>query len=66
MNSKGFRQLNNLKHKVGNVLPYVAIFGISAVAAYAVSKIYKTVKDIDFPLDFGNDSNLNKHFKDKL
>jgi len=55
---------DNLKHKIGTALPYVAIFGISAVAAYAVSKIYKTVKDIDFPLDFGNDINLNK-FRNK-
>jgi hypothetical protein len=49
---------DNLKHKIGTALPYVAIFGMSAVAAYAVSKIYKTVKDMDFPLDFGNDINL--------
>jgi hypothetical protein len=56
---------DSLKHKIGTALPYVAIFGMSAVAAYAVSKIYKTVKDIDFPLDFGNDTNLsNFHKKD--
>lgn len=55
---------DNLKNTIATAIPYVAIFGMSAVAAYAVSKIYKTVKDIDFPLDFGNDPNLNKHNKD--
>ena len=55
---------NNLKHKIGTALPYIAVFGMSAVAAYAVSKIYKTVRDLDFPLDFGNDINLNKHHKE--
>ena len=56
---------DNLKHKIGTALPYVAVFGMAAVAAYAVSKIYKTVKDLDFPLDFGNDINLtNKYPKD--
>ncbi len=54
---------NKLKHQVATVLPYIAVFGTMAVAAYAISKLYKTVKTIEIPLDFGNDINLNRHFK---
>jgi len=54
---------NKIKNQVATVLPYIAVFGTAAVAAYAASKLYKAVKSIDIPLDFGNDINLSKHFK---
>lgn len=43
---------NDIKQKISDALPYIAVFGISALAIYGVSKIVKTVKGLDFPLNF--------------
>ena len=43
---------DNVKQKVVDALPYIAVFGISALAVYGVTKIVKTVKGLDFPLNF--------------
>jgi hypothetical protein len=41
-----------------DVLPYVAVLGVSALAVYGISKIVRFARDMDFPLDFGNDMGL--------
>lgn len=51
---------DKIKEKIIEAIPYVAVFGISALAIYGVTKIVKAAKDIDFPLDFGYDVNLEK------
>lgn len=51
---------NDVKDKVIEAIPYVAVFGIAALAVYGVTKIVNSVKDIDFPLDFGYDEHLEK------
>lgn len=55
----------DVKQKVTDALPYIAVFGISALAVYGVTKIVKTMKDMDFPLDFGYDPHLSSMFGDK-
>lgn len=54
---------DDVKDKVIEAIPYVAVFGIAALAVYGITKIVKAANDMDFPLDFGNDSyldNINK------
>jgi len=41
----------DVKQKVTDALPYIAVFGISALAVYGVTKIVKTIRGLDFPLD---------------
>lgn len=55
---------NEVKQKTLDLLPAVAVFGITALAVYGITKVVKSVKDIDFPLDFGYDEYLDK-FLDK-
>jgi hypothetical protein len=55
---------NDLKEKAIEAIPYVAVFGIAALAAYGLTKLIQATKEIDFPLDFGYDSNLDQ-FLDK-
>lgn len=55
---------NDAKQKAIDLLPAVAVFGITALAVYGITKVVKSVKDIDFPLDFGYDVNLEQ-FLDK-
>jgi hypothetical protein len=50
--------MKNVKQKTIEVLPYVAVFGVAAIAVYGIAKIVRSVKDMDFPLDFGNDPYL--------
>lgn len=50
----------DVKQKALDLLPAVAVFGVTALAIYGISKIVKSVKDIDFPLDFGYDEHLEK------
>jgi len=50
---------DDVKDKVFEAIPYVAVFGIAALAVYGITKIVKATKDIDFPLDFGNDDGLS-------
>lgn len=51
---------NDVKDKVIEAIPYVAVFGIAALAVYGVTKIAKAVKDLDYPLDFGHDPHLEQ------
>ena len=51
---------DDLKQKAIDLLPAVAVFGITALAVYGITKVVKSVKDIDFPLDFGYDEHLEK------
>lgn len=49
---------DDVKQKALDLLPAVAVFGITALAVYGITKVVKSVKDIDFPLDFGYDEHL--------
>jgi len=51
---------DDVKQKALDLLPAVAVFGITALAVYGITKVVKSVKDIDFPLDFGYDEHLEK------
>jgi hypothetical protein len=54
---------DDLKEKAIDAIPYVAVFGIAALAVYGITKIVESVSDMDFPLDFGYDpylDNINK------
>lgn len=55
----------DVQDKVVAALPYVAVFGIAALAVYGVTKIVKAVNDMDYPLDFGNDHHLGGFFGDR-
>ena len=50
----------NIKEKAIDAIPYVAVFGIAALAVYGVTKIVQSINDMDFPLDFGQDSYLTE------
>jgi hypothetical protein len=54
---------DDIKGKMIEAIPYVAVFGIAALAVYGVTKIAKAVADMDYPLDFGNDEFLTEHMK---
>lgn len=56
---------DDVKDKVIEAIPYVAVFGIAALAVYGVTKIAKAVKDLDYPLDFGDDPHLGSMFGSK-
>lgn len=49
---------DDIKGKMIEAIPYVAVFGIAALAVYGVTKLVEVSKDLDFPLDFGNDEYL--------
>ena len=51
---------DDIKQTALDLLPAVAVFGITALAVYGITKVVKSVKDIDFPLDFGYDEHLEK------
>ena len=50
----------DVKDKVIEAIPYVAVFGIAALAVYGITKIVKATSELDFPLDFGHDPHLEK------
>jgi hypothetical protein len=50
---------DKIKEKAIEAIPYVAVFGIAALAVYGVTKIVQAVNDLDYPLDWGNDQYLN-------
>ena len=50
---------DDLKDKAIEAIPYVAVFGVAALAAYGLTKLIQTTKEIDFPLDFGYDDYLD-------
>jgi|LakMenE18May11ns_1017448.scaffolds.fasta_scaffold9415983_2 hypothetical protein len=50
---------DDLKEKAIEAIPYLAVFGVAALAVYGVTKLAQAAKEIDiFPLDFGNDEYL--------
>jgi hypothetical protein len=51
---------DDIKQKAIEAIPYVAVFGIAALAAYGLTKLIQTTKELDFPLDFGYDEYLDK------
>jgi len=51
---------DDIKQKAIEAIPYVAVFGIAALAAYGLTKLIQTTKEFDFPLDFGYDEYLDK------
>lgn len=59
-NSVGEKVMKDVKQKAIELLPAIAVFGVTAIAVYGITKIVKAAKDIDFPLDFGYDANLEK------
>jgi hypothetical protein len=50
---------DKIKEKAIEAIPYVAVFGIAALAVYGVTKIVQAVNDLDYPLDWGNDQYLD-------
>jgi hypothetical protein len=50
---------DDLKDKAIEAIPYVAVFGVAALAVYGITKIVKAVNDMDYPLDFGHDHYLD-------
>ena len=55
-----FNKIKDLKEegKMIEAIPYVAVFGIAALAVYGITKIVRAVNDLDYPLDFGSDEYL--------
>jgi hypothetical protein len=51
---------DKIKQKAIEAIPYVAVFGVAALAAYGLTKLIQTTKELDFPLDFGYDEYLDK------
>lgn len=51
---------DDVKGKMIEAIPYVAVFGIAALAVYGVTKLVEATKELDFPLDFGYDAYLDK------
>jgi hypothetical protein len=56
---------DDVKGKMIEAIPYVAVFGIAALAVYGVTKLVKATKELDFPLDFGYDAYLDKIIDDE-
>jgi len=50
---------DDLKEKAIEAIPYVAVFGIAALAVYGITKIVQSINDMDFPLDWGHDHYLD-------
>lgn len=50
---------DDIKQKAIEVIPYVAVFGVAALAVYGITKIVRAVNDMDYPLDFGYDDYLD-------
>lgn len=51
---------DDIKEKAIDAIPYVAVFGIAALAVYGVTKIVQSINDMDFPLDWGQDAYLTE------
>lgn len=56
---------DDVKGKMIEAIPYVAVFGIAALAAYGLTKLLQATKELDFPLDFGYDAYLDKIIDDE-
>jgi hypothetical protein len=51
---------DDIKQKAIEVIPYVAVFGVAALAVYGITKIVRAVNDMDYPLDWGQDPYLTE------
>jgi hypothetical protein len=49
---------DNLKERAIEAIPYVAVFGIAALAVYGITKIVQSLDGMDIPLDWGEDAYL--------
>ena len=56
---------DDIKGKMIEAIPYVAVFGVAALAAYGLTKLLQATKEFDFPLDFGYDAYLDKIIDDE-
>jgi hypothetical protein len=56
---------DDIKGKMIEAIPYVAVFGVAALAAYGLTKLLQATKELDFPLDFGYDEYLDKIIDDE-
>lgn len=54
--------MKNIKNQVGEILPYIAVLGLSGIAAYAAAKVINRVKNITISLDVGDDPMLKSLF----
>lgn len=56
---------DDIKGKMIEAIPYVAVLGIAALAAYGVSRLVRASREIDvLPLDFyGYDINLSRDMR---
>jgi hypothetical protein len=52
--------MKNVKEKAIEIMPYVAVFGVAALAVYGITKIVESINDMDFPLDWGQDPYLTE------
>jgi hypothetical protein len=50
---------DKIKEKAIEAIPYVAVFGIAALAVYGITKMVQSINDMDFPLDWGHDHYLD-------
>jgi hypothetical protein len=51
---------DDIKGKMIEAIPYVAVFGVAALAVYGITKIVQSLDDMDIPLDWGQDPYLNE------
>jgi hypothetical protein len=51
---------DDIKDKMIEAIPYVAVFGIAALAVYGITKIVQSLDDVDIPLDWGQDAYLTE------
>jgi hypothetical protein len=51
---------DDLKEKAIEAIPYVAVFGIAALAVYGITKIVQSLDGMDIPLDWGQDPYLTE------
>lgn len=50
---------DDIKEKAIEAIPYLAVFGIAALAVYGITKMVQSINDMDFPLDWGHDHYLD-------
>jgi len=51
---------DDIKGKMIEAIPYVAVFGIAALAVYGITRIVQSLDDVDIPLDWGQDPYLTE------
>jgi hypothetical protein len=51
---------DKIKQKAIEAIPYVAVFGVAALAVYGITKIVQSLDDMDIPLDWGQDPYLTE------